>query len=101
MSPTQEAGSDSGRMAATTKDARDPIQEVAKYGVSRSVIDSRGRVRQLRDGSNHQGCKSEGLMKEGSCDVVLTFFLSLCELSCVPRAFDDFSCPGVGCLTIA
>ena len=32
--PTQEAGLESGKMAATTKDARDPIQEVAKSGVS-------------------------------------------------------------------
>ena len=34
-SPTQEVGLDSGKMAATTKNARDPIQEVAKSRITR------------------------------------------------------------------
>ena len=39
-------------------------------------------------------------MKEANTDVVLTCFLSLYELSCEPRVFGHFSCPGVGYLII-
>ena len=47
--PTQEAGSDNQEMGATTKDARDPIQEDGKPGITQLHVETESPTKEARE----------------------------------------------------